>query len=122
MNIRIELSRTDGFSDGDRSHSYEFVAPLTEEGLAAAPKKKLPTIKLVVPPDFWVSRILPEGIIERWLVPDGTIVKSNVPVAELRIEGELLKFLAPAPGKLAVGAKTNSIVEPGSIIGHIFPV
>lgn len=32
MNIRLELGRTTGFPNGDSSHGYEFLAPLTEEG------------------------------------------------------------------------------------------
>lgn len=32
MSIRLELGRTDGFPNGDRSHGYEFIAPLTNDG------------------------------------------------------------------------------------------
>ena len=78
-------------------------------------------VELVVAPEFWMSRMLPEGIVERWLVSDGTAVKPNDPVVDLRIEGELVKLKAPAGGKLFIDTKANSIIEPGSVIGHISP-
>ena len=78
-------------------------------------------VERVVSPDFWVSRILPEGILERWLVPDGSVVKAKAPVAELRIEGTLLNVVAPQDGTLVVTAQKNAIIEPGSVIGHIRP-
>ena len=74
---------------------------------------------LIVPPDFWVSRIFPEGIVERWLVPDGADVRQKQPLAELRIEGELISLEAPIAGRLVIGAKVNGIVEPGSVVGYI---
>ena len=76
-------------------------------------------VELVVAPEFWLSRMLPEGIVERWLVADGAVIRQNDPVADLRIEGELVKLKAPAAGTLSIDAKVNSIVEPGSVIGHI---
>jgi hypothetical protein len=78
-------------------------------------------VELIVAPEFWMSRMLPEGIIERWLAPDGAVVKPNDPVADLLIEGELVRLKAPAGGKLFIDTKTNSIIEPGSVIGHIDP-
>ena len=76
-------------------------------------------VQLVVTPDFWVSRIYPEGLIERWLVPDGTEVQADQPVAELRIEGDLITLKAPAAGKLLIESRSNGPIEPGSVIGHI---
>ena len=32
MTIRLELGRTRGFAQGDSSHGYEFIAPLTADG------------------------------------------------------------------------------------------
>lgn len=78
-------------------------------------------VNLVVAPEFWMSRMLPEGIIEQWLVPDGVAVALHDPVANLRIEGELVTLKAPAAGKLIIDSKQNSIIEPGSVIGHISP-
>lgn len=79
-------------------------------------------VELVIAPEFWMSRMLPEGIVERWLVADGAVVKQDDPVAELKIEGKLVRLKAPTAGKLCIDTRINSIVEPGSIIGHIRPV
>jgi len=76
-------------------------------------------VQLVVAPDFWVSRIYPEGVLEKWLAKDGAHVESGQEVADLRIEGELVKLKAPASGKLMIEAHNNGLIEPGSVIGHI---
>jgi len=78
--------------------------------------------QLIVAPDFWATRVLPEGTLERWLVPDGTILRKDDPVAELLIEGELITLKASADGKLIVDSRPNSIIEPGSVIGHLLDV
>lgn len=77
--------------------------------------------KLVVAPEFWISRMLPEGTVEQWLVADGATVAEGDLVAELRIEGELVKLKAPTGGVLIIDCTPNSIIEPGSVIGHISP-
>lgn len=76
-------------------------------------------VQLVVTPDYWVSRIYPEGLIERWLVPDGAEVQVDQPLAELRIEGDLITLKAPMAGKLLINSRGNGPVEPGSVIGQI---
>ena len=76
-------------------------------------------VQLVVTPDFWVSGIYPEGLIERWIVPDGTDVQADQPLAELRIEGDLITLKAPAAGKLLIDSAGNGPIEPGSVIGQI---
>jgi hypothetical protein len=76
-------------------------------------------VHLVVSPDFWVNRIYPEGLLEKWLVDDGTRVRADQPLAELRIEGKLLALKSPATGTLVIENHKNSPVEPGSVIGHI---
>ena len=76
-------------------------------------------VQLVVAPDFWINRIYPEGLIEDWLVSDGALVRAEQPVAQLRIEGELVTLKAPAAGKLMIDSRKNSPVEPGAVIGHI---
>jgi predicted deacylase len=37
----------------------------------------------------------------------------------LRVEGALHELLAPAEGWLTIDRKTNDVVEPGAVIGHI---
>ena len=78
-------------------------------------------VELVIAPEFWMSRMLPEGIVERWLVSDGTVVKPNDPVVDLRIEGELVKLKAPAGGKLFIDIKANCSSESVAGRGHISP-
>lgn len=69
--------------------------------------------------DFWAGRMLPEGIIERWVAADGAIVKIGAPVAEVRIEESLHEIIAPASGRLVTYASKNDVIEPGSVIGQI---
>jgi hypothetical protein len=76
-------------------------------------------VQLIVDPELWISRIYPEGLIEDWLVPDGAMVKAEQPVAQLRIEGELITLKAPAAGKLMIDSRKNSPIEPGSVVGQI---
>ncbi|MBN9554121.1 MAG: dihydroneopterin aldolase [Alphaproteobacteria bacterium] len=76
-------------------------------------------VHLVVSPDFWVNRIYPEGLLEKWLVDDGATVQTDQPLAELRIEGELLTLKAPTTGRLVIESHKNSPVEPGAVIGFI---
>ncbi len=76
-------------------------------------------MQLVVSPDFWVSRIYPEGVLERWLVGDGAKIAAGQEIVDLRIEGELIKLKAPASGKLVIETRDNGLIEPGTVIGHI---
>ena len=76
-------------------------------------------VQVAVSPDFWVSRIYPEGIIERWLVQSGTSVSAEQPLAELRIEGAVITLKAPAAGTLVIESQDASPIEPGAVVGHI---
>lgn len=69
--------------------------------------------------DFWAGRMLPEGIVERWIAANGTQVEAGSPVAEVRIEDSLHEIIAPASGRLVTFASNNDIIEPGSVIGQI---
>jgi pyruvate/2-oxoglutarate dehydrogenase complex dihydrolipoamide acyltransferase (E2) component len=69
--------------------------------------------------DFWASRMLPEGILERWRVADGSVVAEGAVIAEVRIEDALHELIAPASGKLTKLSRINEIIEPGSVIGRI---
>ena len=76
-------------------------------------------VQVAVSPDFWVSRIYPEGIIERWLVQNGATVKTDQPLAELRIEGAMITLKSPASGTLVIETHGSSPIEPGAVVGHI---
>ncbi len=69
--------------------------------------------------DFWAGTMLPEGILERWRVADGSQVSEGDVVAEVRIEDALHELIAPARGKLTKLARLNDVIEPGSVIGRI---
>lgn len=70
---------------------------------------------------LWAFSMLPEGIVERWLVSDGAIVRSGDPLVEVRIEDALHEITAPIQGLLTIRAVVNDVVEPGSILGQVEP-
>lgn len=76
-------------------------------------------IPIRVETELWATSLLPEGMIEKWLVPDGGFVEAGDPLATLRIEGALHALLAPAEGWLTIDRKASAVVEPGAVIGHI---
>jgi pyruvate/2-oxoglutarate dehydrogenase complex dihydrolipoamide acyltransferase (E2) component len=76
---------------------------------------------IITSSDLWASSMLPEGILERWLVLDGTIVTAGQCIAEVRIEGSLHEITAPVSGHLKTQSKFNAIIEPGSIIATVEP-
>jgi pyruvate/2-oxoglutarate dehydrogenase complex dihydrolipoamide acyltransferase (E2) component len=75
--------------------------------------------KIEISQDLWANCILPEGVIERWLFRDGSRVQTGDPVATVRIEDALHELVAPARGRLNIGLKVNSVVEPGTAIGTV---
>lgn len=75
--------------------------------------------KIAVSPDLWATSMLPEGIIEQWILPDGSRVEAGDPIATVRIEEALHDLVAPARGRLSIGLKVNSVIEPGTGIGTI---
>lgn len=72
-----------------------------------------------VEPELWANSMLPEGFIEKWLLPDGAFVEQGQAIAAVRIEGAQHELAAPVEGWLSIDRKTNSVVEPGAVIGHI---
>jgi len=53
-----------------------------------------------VPDDLWATNMMPEGVLERWLVADGDSVRAGAPLAMVRIEGALHEIISPAGGLL----------------------
>jgi len=76
-------------------------------------------IAIAVPADFWSSSMLPQGILEKWLMADGTFVEAGEAVACVRVEDALHELMAPSEGWLTVDRPVNAVVEPGAIVGHI---
>ena len=74
---------------------------------------------VTVTAELWATSILPEGIIENWLIAGGSFVEAGIPVAIVRIEDALHDVMACCNGRLHVGCRTNTVVEPGMTIGHI---
>jgi pyruvate/2-oxoglutarate dehydrogenase complex dihydrolipoamide acyltransferase (E2) component len=68
---------------------------------------------------LWASSILPEGIVERWFVADGTVVAAGDKIAEIRVEGALHEITAPRHGRLIIIAAANAVVEPGSTLARL---
>jgi pyruvate/2-oxoglutarate dehydrogenase complex dihydrolipoamide acyltransferase (E2) component len=75
--------------------------------------------KIAVSPDLWATNVLPEGVIECWHFSDGSRVEAGDPLATVRIEDALHELVAPARGRLSIGLKVNSVIEPGTGIGTI---
>lgn len=76
-------------------------------------------VDIIVVPELWDTSIFPEGILEKWLVKQGTMVDAGEAVAQVRIADALHDLLAPTGGKLVAEAAENDVVEPGTVIGHI---
>jgi pyruvate/2-oxoglutarate dehydrogenase complex dihydrolipoamide acyltransferase (E2) component len=74
-----------------------------------------------VPDDLWATATLPEGVLERWLVPDGATVGAGDPVAAIRLEESLHEVIAPAPGRLAIAAAEGAVIEPGTLLARLDP-
>jgi pyruvate/2-oxoglutarate dehydrogenase complex dihydrolipoamide acyltransferase (E2) component len=68
---------------------------------------------------LWASNMLPEGIVERWFIADGSIVAAGDPMAEIRIEDALHEIMAPTSGRLTIVAAANTVVEPGSLLARL---
>lgn len=68
---------------------------------------------------LWASSIFPEGMVVRWLVPDGSCVAAGHAIAEVRIEDALHEITAPADGRVTIVAGENSVVDPGSLLATI---
>ncbi|WP_419760589.1 lipoyl domain-containing protein [Acidisoma sp.] len=69
--------------------------------------------------DLWQNSMLPEGILERWLVDDGTTVTVGERIAEVRIESSLHEIMSPGVGVLTILAEQNTVVEPGTAVGRL---
>lgn len=68
---------------------------------------------------LWRNNMLPEGILERWLVADGAIAHAGHAVAEIRIEGALHDIVAPATGRLTVSVPRLAVIEPGCLLATL---
>jgi pyruvate/2-oxoglutarate dehydrogenase complex dihydrolipoamide acyltransferase (E2) component len=88
-----------------------------EQGSASFREMTMPDIE--VDEALWASSMLPEGVVERWFIADGALVKQGEPIAQIRIEDALHEIMAPAHGRLKIVLPANSIVEPGSLLAQL---
>ena len=77
--------------------------------------------EIKMPDNLWATNIMPEGALERWLVADGSVVKTGDPVASVRIEESLHEILSPAEGRITFVAAANGMIEPGTVIARVDP-
>lgn len=68
---------------------------------------------------LWSSGMLPEGILERWLVEDSTTVRVGEAVAAVRIGEELHDILSSAAGQVSLMAPAGELIDPGCIIAEV---
>jgi pyruvate/2-oxoglutarate dehydrogenase complex dihydrolipoamide acyltransferase (E2) component len=68
---------------------------------------------------LWASAMLPEGILERWLVSNGASVGRGQAIAEVRIEDALHEIQAPQAGTLTIDLTADSVIEPGAVLGRL---
>lgn len=69
--------------------------------------------------DLWDSLMFPEGIVERWLVPNGGKVALGDDVVEVRIGDKLHRLTAPSGGRLVRAVLENDVIDPGFVLGQI---
>lgn len=74
---------------------------------------------LQVAEELWFTAILPEGVLERWYVTDGTQVEAGEAVAAVRIGDALHDVVSPEAGRLTVLMPAGEIVDPGTPIARI---
>jgi hypothetical protein len=77
------------------------------------------TIRINADEALWRNNMLPEGVLERWLVADGETARERHAVAQIRIEGALHDIVAPATGRLTIAAQKLSVIEPGFLLATL---
>jgi len=77
------------------------------------------TIRINADKALWRNSMLPEGILERWLVADKEIAREGHAVAQVRIEGALHDVVAPATGRLAIPAPILAEIKPGFLLATL---
>ncbi|WP_419952144.1 biotin/lipoyl-containing protein [Methylobacterium sp.] len=68
---------------------------------------------------LWSTGMLPEGILERWLVEDGAWVRTGEAVAAVRIGEALHDIVSSADGRVSIMAPAGDLIDPGCIIAEV---
>src|ERR1700758_2235635 len=78
----------------------------------------MPAVPVTVP---GVGESISEGILSRWLKPDGALVKAGEALFELETDKASNVVPATAPGVLKVAAEEGQTVAIGATIGTLDP-
>jgi 2-oxoglutarate dehydrogenase E2 component (dihydrolipoamide succinyltransferase) len=78
----------------------------------------MPAVPITVP---GVGESITEGILARWLKPDGSTVKAGDPLFELETDKASSVVPASTTGVLKIGAAEGSTIAIGSTVGTIDP-
>src|SRR5947199_2107938 len=78
----------------------------------------MPAVAITVP---GVGESISEGILARWLKPDGSAVKAGEPLFELETDKASNVVPAGSSGVLKVGVAEGTTVEIGATVGTIDP-
>src|SRR4051794_1601476 len=76
------------------------------------------TVSIQVP---GVGESITEGILARWLKPDGAAVKAGEPLFELETDKASSVVQAPAAGTLKIGVVEGTTVTIGATVGTLDP-
>ncbi len=68
-----------------------------------------------------VGESISEGILSRWLKPDGSLVKAGEPLFELETDKATSEVPAPTTGVLKISVGEGQTVEIGASVGTIDP-
>jgi len=68
---------------------------------------------IVAAAELWTTSLMPEGLIERWLCQEGSMVKAGTAVALVRIEDSLHELTSPCDGLTwgCLGQENGSIAH-----------
>jgi acetyl/propionyl-CoA carboxylase alpha subunit len=86
---------------------------------AGAPKGQEAMPDIRVSEALWSTGMLPEGILERWLVEDGARVREGEAVAAVRIGEALHDIVSSADGQVSIMAPAGDLVDPGCVIAEV---
>jgi 2-oxoglutarate dehydrogenase E2 component (dihydrolipoamide succinyltransferase) len=78
----------------------------------------MPAVPITVP---GVGESITEGILSRWLKPDGAAVKEGEPLFELETDKASAPVPAPASGVLKIGVSEGTVVTIGATVGTLDP-
>lgn len=68
---------------------------------------------------LWSTDMLPEGILERWLVDNGAKVRVGEALAAARIGETLHDIVSSAEGQISITAPAGGLIDPGCIIAQV---